>query len=387
MNGVQVIQPLNWGKELGIVDLKLTKTAGKWSVVDEETTMERRNVDGKVYGEGKDPIRTGEPVKNNPIISENASLKAAHENTVKYINSGVGKTTDDMNSFFSLVSDDSSVELVASAQKWYLENLINNGQTELQADKDLQILSAAAPFKAGGRDFSDATNFVDIKAGDLKLKDLSNLYIYDNTVSVLKMNGAQVKEWLEMCAGMFNTIDINSKDEQELLNSNYRSYNFDSIEGLTYEIDVTKPAKYDGDGKTINETSSRISNLKLNGKDLDLNQEFLVVTNNYRASGEFPGVRDAKLIYSSAYENREAIVDYIKSKGTITPSTDNSWKIKSVITDANVVFTSHEDGKNYLSKHPYLKEVASKGNSLTKYSYDLSYNPEVLAEELINSNY
>lgn len=372
-NGVQIVQPTNWGKELGIVDLKLTQKSGKWTVADDQSKVERRAVNGKVYGDNNEVIRTEAPAVNNPIISENPSLKKAHETTVNYVNSGVGKTTKDLNSFFSLVSDNESVELVADAQKWYVEKIIKEGEAELQPYKDLAILSAAAPFKAGGRDFADATNFVDIKAGDLKIKDLSNLYIYDNTVNVLKMNGAQVKEWLEMCAGMFNTIDANSNKEQELFNSKYRSYNFDTIEGLTYEIDITKPAKYDASGKTINTNSERIVNIKYNGKNLDLKQEFLVVTNNYRGSGTFPGVKDAEIVLASTYENRETIVDYIKSQGSITQTVDKNWKFKTLDSEAKVVFTSHEDGKKYLTDHPYLNEVGTKGNNLSKYSYDLNY--------------
>ena len=385
-NGVQIVQPSNWGKELGIVDLKLIQKDAKWSVIDDQSKVERRSVDGKVYGENNTLIRTDASAINNPIISENSSLKKAHEATIKYVNSGVGETTEDLNSFFSLVSDNASVELVADAQKWYTEKIIKEGQTELQPYKDLEILSVAAPFKAGGRSFDDATNFVDIKAGDLKIKDLSNLYIYDNTVNVLKLNGAQVKEWLEMSAGMFNTIDANSNKEQELLNSGYRSYNFDTIEGVTYEIDVTKPAKYDSSGKTINESSQRITNLKFKGKELDPKQEFLVVTNNYRGSGTFPGVRDGEVVFASAYENRETIVDYIKSQGAITQNVDNNWKIKTVDSDAKVVFTSHEDGKKYLGQHPYINEVESKGANLTKYSYDLNYISSIIPEQKLTGS-
>lgn len=372
-NGVQIIQPSNWGKELGLIDLKLKQKNGKWIVIDSDSKIERRSVTGTVYADGKTVIRKNKPAINDIKITKHPSLKKAHEATIKYINSGVGKTTNDINSFFSLVSDDSSVELVAKSQKWYVENLIKQGQTELQEYKDLPLLSAAAPFKAGGRGFEDPTYFVDIKSGDIKFKDLSNLYIYDNTLNVIKLNGAQVKEWLEMCSGAFNTIDLNNKNEQELLNENFRSYNFDTIEGLTYEIDVTKPAKYDEDGNIINKNSSRITNLKFNGKDLNLNQEFLIVTNNYRANGKFPGVRDAKVVYASAYENRQAIADYITNKGIIESSHDDNWKLKTIDSYVNAIFTSHENGKNYLSSHPYINKIASKGNSLAKYSYDLNY--------------
>ncbi len=358
MNGVQVVQPANWGKELGVVDLKLEKKGKEWIVNDNESTVERRSVKELTPA-------------NNPLISQNPRLLLAHDATVEFINQAVGTSNGDLNTFLSLVGDNSAVELVANAQTWYVENKIAQGQTELAPYADLKILSAAAPFKAGGRSFDDPTNFVDIKAGDLKIKDLSNLYIYDNTVSILKMNGAQVKEWLEMTAGMFNTIDTNATNEQQLFNSSYRSYNFDTIEGVTYEIDVTKPAKYDGNGNILNAYSQRISNLEYNGEALDMNQEFLVVTNNYRAGGNFPGVRDAELVYASADENRQAIMDYITEVGEVTPSNDDNWTIKAVDTDANVVFNSHVDAVNYIEDAPKASYLRTNENGMGVYSYNL----------------
>lgn len=359
MNGVQIIQPANWGKELGIVDLKLEQKGKTWVVNDKESKVSRKNV------------KELKP-ENNPIITENKDLKKAHEATIEFINKPVGETTKELNSFFSLVSDNESVELVAQAQKWYAKNKIEQGQDELKQYKDLPILSAAAPFKAGGREFNDATNYVDIKSGELKIKDLSNLYVYDNTISILKINGAQIKEWLEMTSGMYNTINPTSNEDQQLFNPGYRSYNFDSIEGLTYEIDVTKKAKYDSNGNTINQDSQRISNLKHNGKNLDPNQEFLVVTNNYRASGTFPGIKDAQVVYSSPDENRQAVMDYIKETGKITPSKDNNWKIKPVKTNAKVLFNSHKNGESYLNDIPSVKKVKDLDNEMATYAYDLS---------------
>ena len=253
VNGVQIVQPNNWGKELGIIDLKLAREKDSFKVVDEESKIERRSVQGKSNDEEMVNL-----------------VKKDHEETIKYVNGPVGKTTADLNSFFSLVADDSSVELVADAQKWFVEKKLSQGQSELQAHKDLPILSVAAPFKAGGRDFKDPSYFVDIKAGDLATKDLSNLYVYDNTLTVVKLTGAEVKEWLEMAAGMFNKIDTKASKEQELLNSSFRSYNFDVIEGVTYEIDVTKDAKYDSNGNLINPYTDRIKNVKFEGKDLTL---------------------------------------------------------------------------------------------------------------------
>ena len=64
------------------------------------------------------------------------------------------------------------------------------------------------------------------------------------------------------------------------------------IDGVTYEIDVTEPAKYDSDGNLVNAYANRIKNLQYNGQPIDLDQEFIVATNNYRANGNFPGVRN-----------------------------------------------------------------------------------------------
>lgn len=64
-----------------------------------------------------------------------------------------------------------------------------------------------------------------------------------------------------MSAGQFNQIDPAKGGDQALLNENFRSYNFDVIDGVTYQVDVTKPAKYNENGKVINADSSRIINL------------------------------------------------------------------------------------------------------------------------------
>ena len=84
---------------------------------------------------------------------------------------------------------------------------------------------------------------------------------------------------------MFNTIDPNSTKEQDLINRDFPTFNFDVLDGVEYEIDVTKVPKYDKNGQVINPYSSRIYNLTYNGQPIDSDQEFLIATNNYRAGG------------------------------------------------------------------------------------------------------
>ena len=137
--------------------------------------------------------------------------------------------------------------------------------------------------------------------------------MYPNTLYAVKVNGAQVKEWLEMSAGQFNTIDPKKTEEQPLVNIGYPTYNFDILDGLKYEIDVTQPAKYDKDGKVVNANTNRIVNMTYEGKPVADDQEFIVATNNYRGSSQtFPGVSKGEVVYQSQDETRQIIVKYMQ---------------------------------------------------------------------------
>ena len=357
----QYVQPLNNGKEVGVVDLKIdvTEENGKVTYKINDSESKINNVSTKD--------------KKNDEATE-AVVKEYHKATDAYVNEKSGEVTKDLNSFFTLVADDPSVQIVSDAQKAYVEKLIKDNDPSLAKYADLPILSAAAPFKAG----SSADNYVDIKAGGLAIRDLSNLYKYDNTVSVIKLTGSDVKEWLEFCANMFNTIDPNSTKEQDLINRDFPTFNFDVLDGVEYEVDVTQAPKYDKNGQVINPDSSRIYNLTYNGQPIDLDQEFLIATNNYRAGGNsFPWQGRQEIVYNSTDESRDVLKQYIEDAGRLEPSVDNNWKFKAVNTNAKVYFTSHENGANYLANYPAIsteKEVA--GDRLYKYYYDLSNTQE-----------
>ncbi len=254
----QYVQPLNNGKEVGVVDLKIdvTEENGKVTYKINDSESKINNVSTKD--------------KKNDEATE-AVVKEYHKATDAYVNEKSGEVTKDLNSFFTLVADDPSVQIVSDAQKAYVEKLMKDNDPSLAKYADLPILSAAAPFKAG----SQCGQHVDIKAGGLAIRDLSNLYKYDNTVSVIKLTGSDVKEWLEFCANMFNTIDPNSTKEQDLINRDFPTFNFDVLDGVEYEVDVTQAPKYDKNGQVINPDSSRIYNLTYNGQPLRLRPRIL----------------------------------------------------------------------------------------------------------------
>ncbi|MGJ7921091.1 bifunctional 2',3'-cyclic-nucleotide 2'-phosphodiesterase/3'-nucleotidase [Neobacillus sp. LXY-4] len=367
INGVPVVQAGFGGGSLGIIDLKLDKVNGKWEVVDSisftrETWMEQ-----------KDPV-SGKLVIHSTVEPDEEIVNAVlheHNATIKYINTPIGRTTDDIQSYFALIQDDPSIQVVTNAQKWYVENVIKKEKPEY---KNLPILSVSAPFKAGRNGFEDYT---EIKKGDLTIRSTGDLYLYDNTLQAIKVKGAVLKEWLEMSAGQFNTIDPAKLEVQSLLNPIYPVYNFDVIDGVQYQFDITKPAKYDVTGKLVHPNSSRVINLSYKNKPIDPNADFIVVTNNYRASGggNFPGVKGSEVLVDSIDENRQILMKYIYDLKEITPTADQNWSIAPINSNVKISFTSSPKGEMYIkagSRISFTKEIDSQGYGI--YKLDLSKN-------------
>ena len=363
INGTPVTMAGKYGDHLGVIDLKLNYTDGKWKVTDSKGSI--RKVDTKSN------------VADQRVID---IAKESHQGTINYVRQQVGTTTAPITSYFSLVKDDPSVQIVNNAQLWYAKQELAG-----TPEANLPILSAAAPFKAGTR--GDATAYTDIPAGPIAIKNVADLYLYDNVTAILKVNGVQLKEWLEMSAGQFNTIDPNNNQPQNLVNTDYRTYNFDVIDGVTYEFDITQPNKYDREGKLANPNASRVRNLKYQGKEIDPNQEFIVVTNNYRSNGNFPGVREASLNRLLNLENRQAIINYILAVKNINPSADQNWHFADTIKGLDLRFLTADKAKNLISTDGdivYLAASAQEGFGEYKFVYVAPKTEPVPIEQSIS---
>jgi 2',3'-cyclic-nucleotide 2'-phosphodiesterase/3'-nucleotidase len=175
-----------WGSHMGLIDLLLERDGSKWKVVS--ATSEARPIYERVDNRNK------ATVEDDKRLVE--AVKPDHEATLAYVRRPVGKTSAPLYSYFALVADDPSVQIVSQAQTWYVKDLLKDTEW-----KDLPVLSAAAPFKSGGRGGPDY--YTDVPAGDVAIKNVADLYLYPNTVRAVAVTGAQIKEWLEMSAGIF----------------------------------------------------------------------------------------------------------------------------------------------------------------------------------------
>lgn len=340
-----------WGSHMGLLDLLIERDGTGWRVLShtaEARPISLRNEDRSITA----------LVDSDANVE--SSVQTEHDGTLAYIRRAVGKTDAPLHSYFALVADDPSVQIVSNAQIWYIKQMMAG-----TAYENLPILSAAAPFKAGGR--GGPEYYTDVPAGDVAIKNVADLYLYPNTVRAVKITGAQVKGWLERSAGMFNQVDAGATDAP-LLNPDFPSYNFDVIDGVTYQIDLSQPSMFDRAGEVINADTNRIINIMFDGQPLDMKQEFIIATNNYRASGggSFPGAKGDTIVFEGPDTNRDVIVRYIVDQGTVSPSADSNWSF-APMADTTVLFETGPAGEAYADKLDGLT-VTPAGSSDTGFA-------------------
>jgi len=317
VSGVPAVMANFWGKNLGVVNLKLAYTANGWAVDKTATTtstMSTQNAD-KTYVAADASIA--------PLV------QTEHAGTIAYVKTPIGTTDYRMTTYFADVGDPTAIQIVNQAQAAYVRNYV---AANLPQYKTLPVLSVSAPFKSG---FGGGTDYTDVAGGPLAINNAADLYLYANTIQAVLVTGADLKAWLEFAAKRFNQIDPTLTTPQPLVSS-FPGYNFDVMDGdgaIKYEIDVTQPL------------GSRIKSLTYNGTAIDPAAQFIVATNNYRASGGggFPGLDGSKTIYQSPDANRDVLIRYIKAAATLAKSTngsDRSWHFTRVTTAGPVQFSS-----------------------------------------------
>ncbi|MEU0569676.1 5'-nucleotidase C-terminal domain-containing protein [Nonomuraea sp. NPDC005983] len=284
--GKQVLltEPSRWGQRLSVIDFNLAKRQGKWTVTGKSsTTLNTNTVD-----------------EDQKIVK---LLKPQHDTTVGYVNKVVAKSSQELSAAESPYKDTPILDYIQQVQVDTVKQALP-GNT-------LPVLSIAAPF----------SRTAVFPAGDVRVRDVAGLYVYDNTLMAVKLTGAQIKDYLEYSARYFNQLAPGAPvDLAKLTNAgNTPDYNYDQLSGVSYDIDVAKPA------------GQRIANLTFEGAPIPADKEFVVAINNYRQSGGggFPHVTGAPVVYNAQVEIRQALIEYATAKGTIDPAdfAAQNWRL------------------------------------------------------------
>ena len=275
---VLLTEPSKWGQRLSRMDFTLSRERGRWRITDKRATM----------------LNTNTVVEDPKVL---AAVRAQHAKTIAYVNQVVAT---------------SAVELSA-AESRYRDTPILDYINQVQTDTVTAALAgtsyAALPVLSIAAPFSRTAVF---PAGDVKIRDVAGLYVYDNTLEAVVLSGAEVRAYLEYSAKYFRTFGPGAPVDPASINDpSVPDYNYDTFSGLDYEIDISRPA-----GQRITKLTHPGT-----GNPVADGDQFVVAVNNYRRSGggNFPGIVKPQ-IYNEQKEIRQLLIDWAQAKGVIDPA-------------------------------------------------------------------
>ena len=209
-------------------------------------------------------------------------------------------------------------------QTW-LNRVIGESPAELTAGdarfRDTAILDLIqrVQLEAGRADVSMVASFnpqARIPRGNVTVRDIAALYVYENTLVVLQVTGQQLRDALEHSARFFRAYQP-GRPLAEQVDERIPGYNFDIAEGVTYDLDISRPF------------GERIQNLRFQGRPVTPTQSFRLATNNYRVNGGggYTMYRGAPVLQRSSEEIRSMIIEWVERHRTIPAAPTNNWRL------------------------------------------------------------
>lgn len=351
LHGKPVVMPGFYGSHLGVIDLRLVRSSSGWHV--QGFHSEARPISRRCPKAGQIEAL----VADDPKIAALAS--PAHQILLLRSEAQLGYSPLPLNSFFALVSDCAALRVVARAQAAHVARALRG-----RPEQDLPLLSAVAPFKAGGR--GGPENYTNVPVGPFLTRHVSDHYIHPNTICALRLTGAEVALWLERSVSLYHQIPLGAA-EAELINDSFASFNFDMIDGLSYQIDLSQPAHFDAFGAVLDPSARRIRDLRHQGQPVQPDQSFVLATNSFRAAGGigFAGATLSRVIYDTGTSNRRVLAEFLQNGGA--PQAEDAvprWGFVPM-AETSVLFESAPEAAEHLAEVAHLRleplEIAPSG--------------------------
>ena len=326
LHGKPTVMAGFYGNKLGVVDLNVGWDGDRWQIRDHKARLQPN-----AYSLEQSPLQ--QRLKTH--------VQDAHNATLDHIRQPIAQTAVPLHSYFSAVMPDYSLDIMSRALVAHTATVL--AETEYH---DLPILSAASPFRTGGR--AGVGHYLDVPPGPFTVRDAAAIYPFNNMLCAVRRNGAQLRDWLERAASLFAQITPGTHDAA-ILNPYNPIYNSDTIFGLTYTFDLSQPPRYGAGGRMRNATAKRLCNLRYNDKPVADTDVFAVAVNGYRANGGggFRRAPEADVLYTSNTSARDVMINYLRQKGSINCQARKAWGFVHH-PDTSAIFQSAPQAQQHL---------------------------------------
>ncbi len=293
---VPILEPGKWAQKVSQIDIAVDASGTVTGLTTKNVTMDST-------------------IAEDPVIT--ALIAPYQAKTLEYTSTVLGQSTGEYKGNKQITEPTEIMELI---------NKVQAGAAGTQ-------LSIAAPLSLSAY----------IPMGNITIKDIMGVYVYENFLYGVKMTGKQVKDWMEYTERYYKQVTAPTDPILKDPALNIADYNLDQLYGVSYDIDLTEPAgTIDPISKRLI-SGNRIKNLKYNGKLVKDSDVFTVAINNYRFNGgggfmAAAGISNTDpsiVTYDSAKvlgddgQVRSLMMKYVQDNKIITPSTSNNWRLST----------------------------------------------------------
>ncbi|WP_432817195.1 bifunctional metallophosphatase/5'-nucleotidase [Sulfitobacter sp. JB4-11] len=304
------------GSDLAVLDLTLNRTGDEpWTVIGHISRL----------------IPNTGAVAAAPAVL--AACKPAHDATRAHLATPVATTPVTLQNYFSLAVPTAPAELVARAKVLGVSRALAG-----TPEAALPLVATASAHTAGGRE--GPGNFLNIPAGDVLRRHIAGLDPYTNEVRAVRVTGATLHHMLEHAARIYTTLRPDAP-AQPLVDPRFPSFDFDTIYGLQYTIDPSRPP------------GQRITSVLHDGRALRMDQAFILATNQFRVAGGggYPPAAQGDLLSCRRMPLSEAAIDALHAPGAMQWPVPKPWKLICATPRQAMLATGPE-------AQPFLTQIA-----------------------------
>lgn len=350
LNNMPVVVPRFWGSHLGVIDLRLAWDGNEWRVVSGQAGLR------KVEDEPPSP-EVATPSAAPGVVSGPApdcktsilpdSFRNLHDHTLRHMRETIAENAQVLDNYLALVGADRATRLVQIAMRNRARTLLHG--TNLQ---HLPVLAASAPFKSGG--LAGPCYYTNVPQGPMTQRAISDLYIFPNALLLTRVTGASLKRWLERPAGLFCRVAPGER-RAILKDDSVPGYMMETVLGVTYQVDLTKPAAFTPSGVEMGDDGGRVADLRYNGRPVEDTDQFVLASSDFRArgGGGYPALPAKDVVETPYLKIRSILQDYVRSVDKVEVPATPLWSF-TPIPGASVCFKSSPDALKAAQGFPWL---------------------------------